>query len=211
MEIEIKARLKDKAGVMAKLVALGCEFSPVKTQDDMVWVRRGWGPVARPEPVEARRGRANFQQEIMRDENKIDMDAFLSNKVFMRIRIQNGEKVIMTAKKPKNIAGEGNLVKREHEVVVDSAEEARAILEMLGLKEAVRVVKKRQTCAYKEFEICVDEIEGLGSFIEMEKIGDESTASQVQKDMFYFLGTLGVASEDQVKKGYDILMLEKQL
>ena len=182
MEIEVKARLKDKEGVMAKLISLGCEFSPVKTQDDMVWT-----------------------------EKTGTLDEFLSNRVFLRIRIQNGEKVIMTAKKPKELSGDGALVKREHEVVVDSAEEARDILDMLGLKEAVRVVKKRQTCAYKEFEICVDEIENLGSFIEMEKIAEKEEAESIQKEMFAFLLSLGISSEDQVKKGYDILMLEKQL
>lgn len=180
MEIEVKARLKDKDAIMKKLATLGCEFSPVKTQDDMVWV-----------------------------EKTGTLNEFLSNKVFLRIRIQNGEKVIMTAKKPKALSGDGALVKREHEVVVHSAEEARGILDMLGLKEAVRVVKKRQTCGYKEFEICVDEIENLGSFIEMEKIAEQEDAEAIQKEMFDFLGTLGILPEDQVKKGYDILMLEK--
>jgi adenylate cyclase class 2 len=176
----------------------------------MVWVRRGWGPVARPEPDEARRGRANFQQEIMRDENKIDMETFLSNDVFMRIRVQNNEKVILTAKKPKNIAGEGNLVKREHEVVVDSAEEARNILEMLGLKEAVRTIKKRQTATCGEYEICIDEVEGLGSFIEVEKIAEENEADKILDEMMEFLAPLGITQEDKVTKGYDILILEKQ-
>ena len=165
---------------MVKLRALGCEFSPIKTQDDMVWT-----------------------------EKTGTLDEFLSNKVFLRIRIQNGDKVIMTAKKPKALSGDGALVKREHEVVVNSVEEARGILDMLGLKEAVRVVKKRQTAQHGEYEICIDEIEGLGWFIELEKIAEAEGAEQVQKEMFTFLQTLGVASEDQVKKGYDILMLEK--
>jgi adenylate cyclase, class 2 len=184
MEIEIKAKLVDKDGVVEKLRALGCEFSPVKTQDDMVWV-----------------------------EKVGSMEEFLANPVFMRIRVQNGEKVIMTAKKSKTdlkAGGAANLVKREHEVVVDSAEEARGILEMLGLKEAVRAVKKRQTASLSGYEICIDEVEGLGSFIELEKMGEKEDAPQIQKEMSDFLATLGVTEEDQVHKGYDILMLEKQ-
>lgn len=184
MEIEIKARLKDKDAVMEKLAALGCKFSPVKTQDDMVWI-----------------------------EKMGTMEEFLANPVFMRIRIQNNEKVIMTAKKSKTdlkAGGASNLVKREHEVVVDSAEEARGILEMLGLKEAVRAVKKRLTTEYGGFEICIDEVENLGAFIELEKIGEKDDAPQIQKEMSDFLATLGVSADDQVHKGYDILMLEKQ-
>jgi adenylate cyclase class 2 len=180
MEIEVKAKLKDKTAVMGKLAALGCKFSDAKTQDDMVWV-----------------------------EKTGSLEDFLSNKVFLRIRIQNGEKVIMTAKKSKARQGDESLVKREHEIVVSSADEARNILSMLGLQEAVRVVKKRQTTTYEGYEICIDEIENLGSFIEIEKIAEESEAADIQKQMFEFLGALGILPEDQVKKGYDILMLER--
>jgi adenylate cyclase, class 2 len=181
MEIEVKAKLKNRTAVMEKMAELGCQFSDVKTQDDMVWV-----------------------------EKTGSLEDFLSNKVFLRIRIQNGEKVIMTAKSPKAKHGDESLVKREHEVVVSSADEARNILSMLGLQEAVRVVKKRQTAKYEGYEICMDEIENLGSFIELEKMAEEKDAAQIQKDMFEFLGTLGILPEDQVKKGYDILMLERK-
>lgn len=137
------------------------------------------------------------------------MDAFLANDVFLRIRIQNDEKVIMTAKKSKALSGDASLVKREHEVVVDSVEEARGILDMLGLKEAVRAVKKRQTTEHAGYEICIDEVEDLGSFIELEKIGEKEDAERIQKEMLEFLATLGVSAEDKVSKGYDILILEK--
>jgi len=191
MEIEVKAKLKNSVVVMEKLAKLGCEFSGAKTQDDMVWV--------------AKTG---------------TLEDFLSNTVFLRIRIQNGgggnsgsgngEKIIMTAKSPKAKQGNESLVKREHEVVVSSADEARNILLMLGLHEAVRVIKKRRTAKYEGYEICLDEIENLGSFIELEKMAEEKDAAQIQGQMLEFLGTLGIAPDDQVKKGYDILMLEKK-
>ena len=116
----------------------------------------------------------------------------------------------MTAKSPKGKSGSESLVKREHEVVVDSADEARKILSMLGLQEAVRVIKKRQTAHYNDYEICLDDVEGLGSFIELEKMADEVGAAQIQQQMMDFLQLLGVAPEDQVKKGYDILMIESK-
>lgn len=199
MEIEVKAKLKNREAVLEKLTALGCKFSDIKTQDDMVWVTKTGS-----------------------------LEDFLSNGVFLRIRIQGGakdagEKIIMTAKSPKAKQGDASLVKREHEVVVSSADEARNILSMLGLQEAVRVIKKRRTANYDGYEICVDDVEGLGSFIELEKITTETSeetegtqeaettaAAQIQKEMFDFLMTLGVAPEDQVKKGYDILMLENK-
>lgn len=182
MEIEVKARLKNKATVIEKLTALGCEFSDIKTQDDIVWVKKTG-----------------------------TLEDFLSNNVFLRIRIQNGNKVIMTAKSPKGKSGNESLVKHEHEVTVDSADEARNILALMGFHEAVRVIKKRQTAHYDGYEICLDDVEGLGSFIELEKIADDTAAAQIQEKMMEFLKGLGVATEDQAKKGYDILMIESKL
>ena len=178
MEIEVKARLKDKNAVMRKLADLGCVFSKPKTQDDMVYA-----------------------------EKTGSLETFLSNDVFLRIRIQDGSKVIFTVKKPAQKSNE-MLVKYEHEVVVDSAEELKGALSLMGFSEVVRTKKMRQTAHYGDYEICIDEIEGLGAFIELEQMAAKEGAEEIQKRMFEFLLTLGVEKEDQVKKGYDILMIE---
>jgi adenylate cyclase class 2 len=182
-EIEVKARIEDKDGLVKRLAALGCALSKPISQDDTV-----------------------FTKKVGK------LDEFLSNEEFLRIRIQDDGKVILTAKKPadKNNKSKENLVKREYEVEVSSADDARGILEFLGFKEAVSVKKIRQTAHYGKYEICVDEIVGLGSFIELEEMGDSKQAAANQRDMFAFLMSLGVSPEAQVNKGYDILMIEKQ-
>lgn len=181
MEIEVKARLRNKEEVIEKLKELGCVFSAPKIQDDMVWV-----------------------------EKTGTLEEFLSNKVFLRIRVQNGTKIILTAKKSKTATGDGSLVKREHEVVIDNLEEMRGILEMLGLKEAVRVVKTRLKTSLNGFEICLDDIQDLGSFIELERMGTAEEAEQIQKEMYAFFAEIDVTPDDYIRKGYDILKLEKQ-
>jgi len=180
MEIEVKARLTDEKSILSELKKLGCSFSEPVTQIDTVYAQKT-GTV----------------------------DDFLSSGAYFRIRVQNGSKVMLTAKKPKAKTGHESLVKREHEVVVDSAEEALGILELMGLKEAVRLEKSRRTASYKDYEICIDEIRGLGAFIELEKIGKESEAVKTQEEMLRFLRDIGVSEEAIVKKGYDILMLEQ--
>jgi len=180
MEIEVKARLENAQSVKQKLVALGCEFSSPKTQDDMVWV-----------------------------ENTGSLETFLANKVFLRTRIQNDGKVFLTAKVPKDRTGDGSLIKSEYEVSVDSIEAARGILKSLGLREMVRVIKTRETAHYKDYEICIDDIDDLGSFIELEKIGTVEEAEKVQLEMIDFLEVLGIPASDRTTKGYDILMLER--
>lgn len=178
-EIEVKARVGDMSGVAEKLRGFGCVFSPPTTQDDAVYV--------------AKTG---------------SLETFLGNDVFLRVRVENGAKAILTAKKPITKSAE-QLVKHEHEVVVDSADEARGILELLGLHENVRIKKVRQTAVLGDMHICIDDIEGLGVFIELERMGAESEATRMQQEMNEFLGLLGISPADQVKKGYDILMLEK--
>lgn len=179
MEIEIKARVDDAPALKHKFEDIGVAFSEPYTQDDTVYVEKMGA-----------------------------LDVFLANKVFVRIRIQDGSKVTLTAKKSKSLAGDESLIKREHETEVDSAEEMREILQMMGYIEAVRVKKTRQKGKYKEYEICLDEIEGLGSFVELERIASEGEASQIQKEMIDFLLSLGIPADNKVSKGYDILMLE---
>jgi len=52
--------------------------------------------------------------------------------------------------------------------------------------------------------ICLDEVEGLGSFIEVEKTSAED-GEAIQEELFNFLESLGVKREDRVFKGYDTL------
>jgi len=181
MEIEVKARLKDREGVITKLKELGCEFGVSKTQDDTVYAQ-----------------------------NIGTVEEYYSNSVFLRIRIQDDGKVIFTAKQPiRKSASE--LVKVEHESEISSADEMREMLKMMGYREAVRTKKTRQIGHYNDYEICLDDIEGLGSFIEIEKIAEENIARMIQKEMLEFLISLGTSPEDQVMKGYDILQLEQKI
>lgn len=179
IEIEVKARIKDRAALVEKLTSMSCILSEPVVQDDTVYV-----------------------------ENIGSTEMFMINKVFLRIRVIDDTKVILTAKQSKDKAAR-NLIKREHEVEVSSAEEARAILTMMGYQPAVRVRKSRQTATYGNYEICVDEIEGLGSFVEVEAMGSESQALEVQDKLWQFLYSLDISPRDKITKGYDILMLEK--
>ena len=180
MEIEVKARVTDLQVLKSKLTEQGCVFTEPVVQDDTGYVRTTGS-----------------------------MERFLGNDVFLRIRVQSDGRVIFTAKQPSRFAGDG-LAKTEYEVTVSSADELENILKLSGFQKAVHVRKTRQTAHHGGYEICLDEIEGLGSFIELEVMGDEADADSIQKGMFSFLESLGISGVDQVKKGYDILMLEKE-
>ena len=122
----------------------------------------------------------------------------------MRIRNSNG-KYILTAKKDRS----GELDCLEQEVEVNDPVEARKMLELLGFAHTVFVNKNRRKGKIGDLEICLDEVEGLGSFIEAEKISDED-GKKVQAELMEFLISLGVKPEDRVFEGYDTMMYKKE-
>jgi adenylate cyclase class 2 len=174
-EIEIKAKLVDRAGVMEKLKGLGCAFSEPIRQEDTVY--------------------AKFTDTL---------EHFLSDDVFLRIRVKNGKKIIFTLKKRlKN-----HLDALEHETEISSKEEIEQAILLMGYNRASRVNKERVTTEYNGCEICIDEVEGLGSFIEMEKLAEDGDGDKIQEELFQFFETLGIKREDRVREGYDILMIK---
>ena len=181
-EIEVKAKLIDKSKVLENLKSIGCVFEDEITQVDTVYVK-----------------------EVG------NLETFLSNSHFLRIRIKNNEKIIFTLKTNKDQKTKGGLDKIEHEVIVDSKVEFESILAILGYKPQITTSKTRLETHYRDFEICVDEIKDLGSFIEVERIVDDGDGEAIQQGMFEFLESIGVNKEDRVFEGYDILMMKSHI
>ncbi len=126
--------------------------------------------------------------------------------VILRIRDSNG-KIILTLKKQC----ENELDDLESEVVVGNLDKAEEFLNHLDFHEVIKVNKKRIKCNYKDYEICLDEVEKLGQFVEVEKLtNDEEDSLKVQAELFAFLESLGVKKEDQVFQGYDTLIFNKK-
>jgi adenylate cyclase class 2 len=179
LEIEVKARVRESDKLLAQLAALGCELSAATVQDDTVYVERLG-----------------------------DLETYLANGRFVRIRVQDGDTVILTVKKPVRAGGDV-LTKHEHEVTTDSREATADVLQLMGYSPAVRTIKRRRTGHVGDIEVCLDEVEGLGSFIELEKMVEEEMATRIETELAQFLDSLGITEDDRVTRGYDILMLEK--
>jgi adenylate cyclase, class 2 len=124
----------------------------------------------------------------------------------VRVRDSNGI-AILTMK--KRITGDNELIKLEKEVVVSDKQEAMEIVEHMGFYMAAKVHKKRNECTYEGMTICLDEVEGLGNFIEVEKMSESANDKEIQDELFDFLRSLGVSDNDRATKGYDILLNEK--
>ena len=131
------------------------------------------------------------------------------NTPVLRIRKQTPGKILLTY---KHIRGQ-ELDKQEHEVEISDAEEMEKILQLSGFYESIRFTKRRRKCRLGEYEICLDEVEGLGNFIEIEKLfldGESETDGQTaQAQLFDFLRQLGAQEQDKVLQGYDVLIYNR--
>ncbi len=123
-------------------------------------------------------------------------------KLAVRIREQDS-KFIFNLKQSQN----NELDNYEREVVIDNPAQMKDIIIKLGFYEAVHVSKTRRKCRYQGMEICIDQVDQLGSFIEVEKIS-EGNGLKIQEELFSFLKSLGVKEEERVKTGYDTMMAE---
>jgi len=122
----------------------------------------------------------------------------------LRIRQQEG-KILLTLKQ-SDIAN--HLSKIEKELEISNVLIMDEIIRLLGFHEISQVKKQRRKCTLQNYEICIDEVENLGSFLEIEKITDE-TPSVVQEQMLHLLRDLGIDAKERVELGYDVLMVQK--
>ena len=69
------------------------------------------------------------------------------------------------------------------------------------------VSKARQTGKLNDVEVCIDSVEGLGDFMELERLADENAdPAVITDDLWRIMAELGVSRQDEVTDGYDILM-----
>ena len=152
-----------------------------------------------------------FSEPIIQDDiTFVDLDygpydEFQSGKNILRIR-KNNNKYLFTLKQPQK--NELDVIERETEI--SDPDEFMEALFLMGYRKAVEIHKTRVKTKYNDYEICLDEVEGLGSFIEVEKITDDVDGEEIQKQLFEFLIGLEVDPNDRILNGYDTLIYLKQ-
>lgn len=97
----------------------------------------------------------------------------------------------------------------EFETKIGSAERAKRILSALNFKSIVTVDKLRKIYTYKDYEIAIDSVKGLGDFVEIEYIGKDSKADpkKITAEMIDFLKKTGCGKIKRNYGGYPYLLL----
>jgi len=122
--------------------------------------------------------------------------------VFARVR-NSGGKIIFTVKKPQT----GELDCIEKETVIEDPHQMKDAIEMMGYVEAVKIEKSRRLAKHEDYTLSLDEVVGLGSFLEVESLVEEDKdGGEVQKEIWEFLISIGLSKENEETKGYDTLI-----
>ena len=120
---------------------------------------------------------------------------------FARLRTEGG-RTLFTVKVP--VANELDCAEQET-VVADRAAMHEALL-LMGYAPTVRIVKRRRTGSWPGGQVCLDVVEGLGVFVEVERlVSTDASSLQVQAELDAWVQDLGVAVR-RVTQTYDSLL-----
>lgn len=141
----------------------------------------------RLENIGAAKTKTEFQEDIYFQSPIVD---FGQTDEALRIRTTNNDTFI-TYKGPK--LNKKAKTRKEVEMSIESAEKARDILEEVGFKAARTVRKTRQYYRCENFEISLDDVEGLPPYMEIEiALSDSEDYTEAQDKIFELFERLGI-------------------
>ena len=82
---------------------------------------------------------------------------------------------------------------------------------MLGLKELIKVHDRRNIYKYKDFEIELEDIEGLGIFIEVEKMSTLDNEIEIKEEIRDFIRSLKLKNVKELNIGKNQYLISKKL
>jgi adenylate cyclase class 2 len=182
VEVEVKIKVDNFEEIREKVSALGKSIKSIKQIDDYYIPCHRDFFSNKPHPVE-----------------------------WLRIRT-NPDGVIFEYDKSVNAQEDGNQeYAEEYETDVSNPEELKKILAFLDFKKIVTVEKQREYWICGNLEIVLDDIKGLGYFVEAEAKGDFGSITEARRECINFLKKLGIKDVEgsHIKKGYPVMLLEK--
>jgi len=121
--------------------------------------------------------------------------------VWLRVRKEN-DKIELNYKKQSNKKMESE----EIEFEVSSYELANKFLKALGYAPWVVVNKKRRYSKYNEYNICIDEVERLGTFVEIELLVSEDDNKYYEALLLNTAKDLGIDINSRINSHYDTMI-----
>ena len=132
-----------------------------------------------------------FQEDIYFNSPVVD---FAQTDEALRIRTtkeNDKTNIFITYKGPK--IDKQSKTRREIEMGIEDSQKCSGIFEAIGFKKVRAVRKNRQYYTFENFEISLDDIEGLEPYMEIEiALSDGEDYSEAQKSIFDLFERLGI-------------------
>ena len=187
VEVEIKLRISSCESIANKLTELGFNKSQILKETDVYFngVDRDF--------------RESGEALRLRMIESLDGTAVIADRV--------GEPLIeLTYKGPR--LDDVSMSRIEHQVQIEDFETMNTILLNLGYKPVLPVNKIRREFFSEEMAACLDTVEGLGDFLELEIIVDDESQREVALNKIEgVLNALGFKISDTITVSY-LSMLE---
>ncbi|MDD1720599.1 MAG: class IV adenylate cyclase [Euryarchaeota archaeon] len=123
---------------------------------------------------------------------------FVATDEALRIR-RSEHKTTITYKGPR--LSQVTKMREEHELMVNDFDEAHIIFRRLGFVEVASVEKTRERFERNGICIAIDDVRGLGRFIEVEMLLEDLTES-AEEQVFSFLEEIGIDRKSTVRESY---------
>ena len=116
------------------------------------------------------------------------------------------KEALLVALKRRGIEFANALSCDEYETAVADREQMDQAILAMGFCPTVRIAKVRRTAVLDGLVLCVDNVEGLGTFLELERLVPDGTSGEaVQAEMAAFVMSLEVEVE-RTGETYDSLV-----
>ena len=209
-EVELKFRLDDPAALAARLDELGAQRGGTVEQRDRYFNHPSRDFAQTDEALRIRSVR-HVPPNALKEPRRLEDRSGLHR--------TTDDRQILTAE--NYLTYKGPLVdphsKTRHEIEVpfaagsEAAEQLAAILRLLGFRE-VRSVEKRRIVYHllwedRRLELTLDEVAGLGTFLEIETAAEESEREAARDSILRLAGRLGL--RDSIRKSYLTMLLER--
>lgn len=99
--------------------------------------------------------------------------------------------------------------REEHETVVADGEAMEGVLAGLGFEPAANVEKERESFRLGEYTLTLDNVDGLGEFVEIDReVAGEAAVEAAREEAAALLRDLGLDPTEQIRTSYLGLLLE---
>ena len=118
------------------------------------------------------------------------------------------DECLITYKGPK--ISRASRTRREYEVAVSDGETAARLMESLGHRPVFTVKKVRRELKKNGITLCLDEVDGLGRFMELENlVPDGGDRGAAERALLELLDHFGVSRDRLIRASYLEMLLQK--